>query len=67
MIVRVTVRTTESPPREHACKLGGFGTVMCGNCDKILRSITVHTICTGCGAAVVDVQRVGDRFEGEAW
>jgi hypothetical protein len=67
MIVRVTVRTADTPPADHNCALGGFGAVICGNCNTILKSTIVGTHCTGCGAAVVDVQRVGDRFEGEAW
>jgi hypothetical protein len=65
MIVRVTVRTFDFPHEDLPCKLAGFGMTLCGNCAKQLRSLALGTRCTGCGAAVVDVQRVGDRFEGE--
>jgi hypothetical protein len=66
MITRVLVRTADTPPLEHACHLAGFGMTICGNCNKVLRSIAIGTRCVGCGAAVVSVERVGDRFEGEA-
>lgn len=67
MITRVTVKSPDPPPVLLACKLGGMGIVICGNCDQVLKSIAIGARCTGCGAAVVDVQRVGDRFEGERW
>jgi len=39
---------------------------VCGNCNQVLKTITVGARCTGCGAAVVEVERVNSTFfEGE--
>jgi hypothetical protein len=63
MITRVIVR--DSHGEDFSCHLAGFGMTVCGNCNEVLHSIHVGTHCRGCGAAVVSVERVGERFEGE--
>ena len=64
MIARVTVRTNEG--ELLPCHLAGFGMTVCGNCNQVLKTITVGARCTGCGAAVVEVERVNSTFfEGE--